>query len=189
MATVDAAAPERLLTIEEYAELPDNGVPTELVRGRVVTLNLPIPWHGFVCNKVALIIGGFLEQHDLGYSMTNDAGIITERDPDSLRGADYAFYSYKRIPKGTLAKKGYLSVTPDLAVEVKSPDDRWKNIIGKVADYLNAGVNVVCVLDPARTTVTAYQPDFPEKTYEAEEAMTIPEILPGFSVQVKRFFE
>ncbi len=31
--------------------------------------------------------------------------------------------------------------------------------------------------------------DSPEKTLEAEETLTIPEILPGFSAQVKRFFE
>jgi Uma2 family endonuclease len=189
MSTVDTAAAGRLLTIDEYAQLPDNGVPTELVRGRVITLNLPFPWHGFVCGNVTLIMGGFTQAQDLGYPVTNDSGIITERDPDTLRGADFAFYSYKRIPKGTLAKRGYLSVTPDLAVEVKSPDDRWKDILAKVVEYLNAGVAVVCVLDPERSTVTVYQPDQPERTYAADDTLMLPDVLPGFSVVVRRFFE
>jgi Uma2 family endonuclease len=189
MSTVETAAPERLLTVEEYAQLPDNGLPTELVRGRVITLNVPIPWHGFVCGKVDRIMGGFVEEQDLGYSMINDAGIITKRDPDTMRGADFAFYSYQRVPKGTLAKKGYLTVAPDLAVEVKSPDDRWKDVLTEVLEYLNAGVSVVCVLDPARSTVTVYQPDDPERKYEADDTLTLPSVLPGFSVVVRRFFE
>jgi Uma2 family endonuclease len=189
MATAPTAAPERLLTIQEYMQLPDNGVPNELVRGRVIPLTIPIPWHGFVCGKVCLLMGGFAELHDLGYPVANNAGIITERDPDSVRGADFAFYSYQRLPKGTLAKKGYLAVTPDLAVEVKSPDDRWKDILAKVAEYLNAGVAVVCVFDPGRSTVTVYHPDHPEKTYAEDETLTLPDVLPGFSVVVRRFFE
>jgi Uma2 family endonuclease len=189
MATLDTTAPERVLTVEEYARLGDNGTHTELVRGRVTALNLPIPWHGFVCGKVDRIMGGFAEQQDLGYPVTNDSGIVTERGPDTLRGADFAFYSYKRVPKGSLVKEGYLHVTPDLAVEVKSSDDLWKDILAKVAEYLNAGVAVVCVLDPERTTVTVYRPDQPEQTFAADETLTLPDVLPGFSVVVRRFFE
>ena len=88
-----------------------------------------------------------------------------------------------------MAKKGYLDVVPNLAVEVKSPDDRWKDILAKVAEYLNAGVSVVCVLDPKRSTVTVYQPDQPEQTFNADDTLTLPTVLPGFSVVVRRFFE
>jgi Uma2 family endonuclease len=130
-----------------------------------------------------------VEDNDLGYPLTNDSGVITERDPDSLRGPDFAFYSYQRVPKGTLAKKGYWPVVPDLAVEVKSPDDRWKDILAKVAEFLNAGVAIVCVLDPERSTVTLYRPDHPEKAFEADDMLTLPGVLPGFTVQVRQFFE
>jgi len=189
MASVDTAAPERLLTIAEYAELPDNGVPNELVRGRIVPLNRPTPWHGYVCDNAALIICGFVKEHDLGYPVTNDAGIITARNPDTLRGADLAFYSYQRIPKGTLAKKGYVDVAPDLVVEVKSPTDRWKDILAKVAEYLNVGVAIVCVLDPERSTVTLYRPDHPEEKLTADDVLTLPGVMEGFSVLVRKFFE
>src|SRR5262245_41468390 len=41
-----ASAPERLLTAEEYLLLPDDGIPNELVRGRVVEVGVPTPRHG-----------------------------------------------------------------------------------------------------------------------------------------------
>ena len=137
MATIATTTGERLLTIDEYVRLPDRGTPTELVRGRVITLNPPYPYHGYVCSNADQIIGGFAKQHDSGYVVTNDSGVVTERDPDTLRAADFAFYSYARVPKGTLAKRGYLTAVPDLIVEVRSPDDRWKDILTKVAEYLS----------------------------------------------------
>ena len=54
MATVDT-----LLTAEQYAVLPDIGRPTELVRGRIVEMNPPTPWHGYVCGRIDRLTGGF----------------------------------------------------------------------------------------------------------------------------------
>lgn len=189
MATALTTAGERLLTIDEYERLPDNGVRSELVRGWIVTLNPPYPYHGYVCSKVDRIIGGFVEQNDRGYVFSNDSGVVTERDPDTLRGADWAFYSFARIPKGSLTKRGYLAVVPDLIVEVRSPDDAWKDILTKVAEYLSASVRVVCVLDPQRNTATIYRPDQPEVTLSEDQELSFPDVLAGFSVVVNRFFE
>src|SRR5690242_20415016 len=103
------ATAEALLTAEEYALLPDNGQPTELVRGRIVPLSMPFPRHGQICGKISRIVGNFADQHDLGHVLSNDSGIITEHDPDTVRGADIAFYSYARVPRGPLPR-GYLPV-------------------------------------------------------------------------------
>ena len=184
------ATPERLITIDEYLELACKfDGPTELVRGRIITMNPPYPWHGYVCGRVVLLVSGFIETNDRGYSVCNDSGVATERDPDTMRGADFAFYSYRRVPKGTFKQKGYMPVAPELVIEVKSPSDSWKAILTKVAEYLNAGVTVVCVLDPERQTATVYQGDQPEQTLSAEQTLTFPQVLQGFSATVKRFFE
>jgi Uma2 family endonuclease len=184
------ATPEKLITVDEYLKLASQiDGPTELVRGRIITMTPPYPWHGYVCGKVDRIVGGFIETNDRGYPACNDSGVVTQHDPDTMRGADFAFYSYQRVPKGTFKKKGYLPVAPDLVIEVKSPSDLWKSILAKVAEYLNAGVTVVCVLDPERQTATIYQADQPEQTLSAEAMLSFPQVLPGFSVPVKRFFE
>src|SRR5438105_2756580 len=99
MATAEAPT-ERLLTAEDYLLLPDSGLPNELVRGRIVTMNPPTPFHGYVCANTAGILREFVQPRDLGRVMTNDSGVVTERGPDTVRGADVAFYSYQRLPKG-----------------------------------------------------------------------------------------
>src|SRR6266542_3658010 len=101
------ATAEALLTAEEYYWLPDNGQPTELVRGRVVPVNMPYPRHGQICGKVMRLLGSFLDRHDVGHLLSNDSGVVTERGPDTVRGPDVAFYSYARVPRGPLPQ-GYL---------------------------------------------------------------------------------
>jgi Uma2 family endonuclease len=183
MATV-----ETLLTAEEYLRLPDNGRRTELVRGRLVEMNMPAPRHGFVCANVVRIVGSFVTERDLGRVMSNDAGVVTERDPDTVRGADVSFYSYARLPKGSLPE-GYLDVVPEFVFEVMSPFDRRSAILVKVGEYLEADAIAVCVLDPSTASLTVYRNGADAQRLTGDEELTLPDILGGFRVPIRRFSE
>ena len=95
-----ATAP-KLLTVEEYARL-DVDHPTELVRGVVHHMPPPRSRHGQVCSRIDRIVGNYCDEHDLGHVLSNDAGVITEREPDTVRGGDVIFYDYRRDPKGKI---------------------------------------------------------------------------------------
>jgi Uma2 family endonuclease len=177
-----------LLTAEEYLLLPDNGQPTELVRGRLVTMNMPAPRHGQICLKTGRLVGNFADEHDLGHVVSNDSGVLTERNPDTVRGADVAFHSYARVPRGPLPL-GYLSVPPELVFEVRSPGDRWSEIHAKVAEYLQAGVTYVCVLDEVTQKAHVFHADQEPRILDADEELTFPGVLDEFRVPVRRFFE
>lgn len=177
-----------LLTAEDYGRLPDNGRPTELVRGRIVDMKVTYPCQGEVCATLASILGQFAEDHDLGHVVIG-SGVITERDPDTVRAADVAFYSYTRVPPGPLPDDTYLQVPPALVFEVRASDDPWRTILTKVAEFLNGGVSAVCVLDLSTQTVRVYDPDQPERTLTTDTELTLPEVLGDFRVVVRRFFE
>jgi Uma2 family endonuclease len=181
------AIAEALLTAEEFGQLPDNGQLSELVRGRIVSLNVPYPRHGEICVTTVRILGIHVEDRDAGRIVCNDSGVITERDPDTVRGADVAFYSYQRVPRGRLPQ-GYLSVVPELIFEVRSRGDRWGQVLAKVGEYLEAGVTVVCVLDEAKETCHVFRSD-ESQVFTAEQELVLPDVLPDFRVAVKRFFE
>jgi len=183
-----STATQLLYTAEEFARRPDAGYPEELVRGRIVSMPPPQPRHGQVCNKVGRIVGNYADDHDLGHVLCNDSGVITERGPDTVRGADICFYSYTRVPKGRLPK-GYLEVPPDLVFEVRSPEDRWPFLLAKVVEYLNAGVRVVGVLDPERNTLYLYEGDQPVRILSEHDELTLPGLLGEFRVAVSRFFD
>jgi Uma2 family endonuclease len=178
-----------LMTAEEYAALPDPyGYPTELVKGIQITMTPPGARHGRICARISYLLQRYLEDHDMGQVMTNDSGVVTERDPDTVRGADIAFYSYERVPKGPLPS-GVLAVAPDLVFEVLSPSDRWSDVQVKVAEYLDAGVRAVCVVDDDTRSIHVFRPDQPMRVFKAAEEFYLPEVLSEFRVTVGRFFE
>jgi Uma2 family endonuclease len=185
---MSAAVVPHLLTAAEYARLPDRGVPTELVRGRVVEMNVPAPRHGEICSKVDRLVGNYADEHGLGRVVVNDAGVVTKHDPDTVRGADVAFYSYARVPRGPLPE-GYLGVVPELVFEVRSPTDRWPQLLAKASEHLEAGVAVVCLLDQVSETVQVYRTDELPRTLRGDDELHLPDVLGDFRVSVRRFFE
>jgi Uma2 family endonuclease len=176
-----------LLTAKEFADLPETGTGLELVRGEIIEMDLPSPRHGQICGNTCFLICNYLETHPLGHLVSNDAGIITERDPDTVRGGDVWFVGYNKIPFGPLPQ-GYLQVAPDIVFEVKSPSDRWNQLLHKIAEYLDIGVQVVCVLDPDEEVVRMYYADRSEEVLSGEDAVTFPLQLPEFSIAARRFF-
>jgi Uma2 family endonuclease len=183
MATV-----ESFLTAEQYAALPDLGSHHELVRGEIVHMNMPSFRHGKVCATIARLVGYHVDLHDLGHVLSNDAGVITQRGPDTVRGADIAIYSYRSVPKGEHPAM-YALQPPELVFEVKSRDDRWAQIHEKVAEYLEAGVRIVCVVDPETETVAIHHSERPVQSLTAADELTLPDVLGDFRVAVARFFQ
>jgi Uma2 family endonuclease len=182
------ATAEALMTAEEFGRRPDPGYPEELVQGRIIAMPPPDRRHGWVCLKAGRILGNFVEEHDLGRVMSNNSGVITERDPDTVRGADVAYYSYARLPRGPLPA-GYGPEVPELVIEVRSPSDSWRDIVLKVGEYLAAGVLKVVVLDPGHRKAFVYSVDQEPVILGPEDELTIPDLLGAFRVAVHRFFD
>ena len=183
-----ATATETLLTAEQFRLLPDNGRPHELVRGRVVEMNVPVPRHGILCANVVWELSSFVRPRDTGRVLSNDSGVITEHEPDTVRGPDVSYYSYSRLAKGP-TPQGYLDVVPELVFEVRSHTDRLSRMYTKVGEYLDAGVAVVCLLDEQTETLTVYRPEEIQRVLEADDELTLPDIFgPDFRVPVSRFF-
>jgi Uma2 family endonuclease len=182
------ATAEALMTAKEFGEQHDPGHPEELVQGKIVGRPVSDRRYGYVCLNAGLMLAGFVREHGLGRVMSNDSGVLTERDPDPVRGADVAYYSYARLPRGPLPT-GYGPEVPELVVEVSSASDRWSDILEKVSEYINANVLVVVVLDPKPQTAHVFSGDDAPKALGLEDELVLPGILEGFRVRVGRFFE
>lgn len=177
----------KLLTLDDYLTLPDDGRRTELVRGVVVEVPSPKPKHGYFCGNIAGELRQFVRSRNLGRVVTNDSGVVTERNPDTLRGMDVAFYSFARVPAGE-PPDGYWPA-PELVFEVLSPANTKKAMSAKVAEYHAAGVLVVCVLDPDAGVLAVFPHDELPRRYTRDEAVELPELFPDFSVPVRAFLD
>lgn len=184
-----ATVTQTLLTAEEFGRRADPGYPEELVKGRIIRMPPAGSYHGYVCNNTGGILRAHVRANGLGHVLSNDSGVITERGPDTVRGADVSFYTYHRVPKGSPPLKGDIDVVPDLVFEVLSPDDRWPKVLAKVAEYLAAGVGVVCVLDPSRRNLHLYEGEEPVRILSEHDELILPAFLGDFRVAVRDFFD
>lgn len=181
-----AAAPPTLLTADEFTTRYANR-HAELVKGVVKEYPVPYQKHGKMCFTVGHLIGNYLDEHDIGHATSNDSWVRTGSNPDTVRGGDICFFSYDRLPKGSVPE-GLLPVAPDLIVEVLSPTDRWNAVFAKVSEYLDAGVRVVVVLDTKSASASVYRSDELQQIFHNGDELTLPDVLPGFSVAVARLF-
>ena len=181
------AAPPALLTAEEFFDkYEDAGY--DLVDGVLVEMPMPGGIHGKVCVKVVRIVGNFVEDNNLGHMFGNDTFVRLRRNPDTMRGPDVCFVRFATLPADAVPA-GPLLVIPELVIEVRSPSDSWPDMERKAADYLRAGVTVVVVVDPPTASATAFRAGGRQDIFATTDTLTIPDVLPGFAVEVARLFE
>jgi Uma2 family endonuclease len=181
---------EPLLTADEFMRRHGGETCVELVRGQVVRYPMPGGPHGLIAGNVTAFLHNFVREHALGRVFSHDTftRTRTKEITATLRGPDIAFVSYARLPKGPVPE-GPLPVSPDLVIEVRSPTDRIPQLSAKATEFLEAGVAVVVVIDPGTESVAVYREDeLPIRMHNSDE-LTLSDVLPGFSIPVKRFFE
>lgn len=188
MTTATEAPPEVLMTAEQFLALPGDGRVLELVRGKVIEMPPPGFRHGFVCMNVGALLWSYVRERNLGRVICNDSGVVTRRDPDSVRGPDVAYFSFATLPADQ-QPIGYPTAVPDLVFEVRSPSDRIPGITTKAGEYETAGVKVVCVLDPDAGILAVYPHGELPRRYTADEELTLPEVFPDFRAAVRSFLE
>jgi len=184
MSTVAA----KLITAEEFGAMEDpiDGSKQELVRGEIVTMPPPKGRHGYVQGEICARIRDVVKPKKLGWVLV-ESGVVLERDPDTVRGPDVSFYSITRHPS---RPDDYFEIPPDLVVEVLSPDDRRREVMDKIREYLANGVRLVWLVnpDPEVLTVTVYRGTEPGVIFEESDTITGGDVLPEFSCQVGAFF-
>lgn len=105
-----------------------------------------------------------------------------------MLGADVCFVSYAKLPKENVSD-GPITIPPELVIEVRSPSDPWTKAVGKMLDYIDAGVSVVVIFDPKTQSASVYRSDDRQDIFETADTLVLPDVLPGFAVAVAKFFE
>lgn len=175
-----------LITAEEFGRMPDppDGSKQELVKGVIVTMPPPKPRHGHAQLEVGALLRAVVKPARLGWVVT-ESGTLLDRDPDTVRGPDVAFYSIARQP---VLPDEYFEIPPDLAVEILSPGDRRGAVREKIREYIAAGVRLVWLVDPETRTVLEYRGSLRGTEYDEADTLTGGDVLPDFSCRVADFF-
>jgi Uma2 family endonuclease len=176
---------DRIYTDDDLERLPD-GDRLELIRGELFPMPNNSADHGNKTMRLSSPIGVFVEEHGLGECFAAETRFTIARNPDTTVGPDFAFISRQRLQD--IPAKGYLRMAPDLVVETRSPGDTRKEFALKIAQWLNAGTQIVWALDPATRSLTVHRTGTPPRTLTVGATLEGEEILPGFTLPMQRIF-
>jgi Uma2 family endonuclease len=107
-------------------------------------------------------------------------------DPETVRIPDVSFVPADRMRGIDLDKR--IQGAPTLAIEVISPADLAEELREKVKQYLAAGVKAVWVFYPKSREVQVFHAGGGSIIRHEPEMLEEPEVLPGFSLDLKVVF-
>ena len=180
-------ATKTLMTAAAFAGTGPETDGFELVRGELTSIPPAKGRHGEVCMNVAILLGAYKKSRGSGTLIGNDSGIITEKNPDTVRGVDVAFFLDPSW-QGP-APNRYFDEPPDLAVEVRSEGRPWKDLLAKAHEYFQMGVRMVWIVDPKVRRLTVFQPDEEPAIYASENKFDGGTVLLGFRCRIAEIFE
>ncbi|MDW8224186.1 MAG: Uma2 family endonuclease [Gemmatales bacterium] len=179
----------RKLTPEEFLPIATRSETRklELVGGKIVPMSPVSVTHGLVQMELAVLLGSFLREHQLGRAATEVGIVLNFGDTQVVRGPDLAFWSQEKLAQ-LETDQGFTRVVPDLVVEVVSPHDSWGYLLQKVLEYLAAGVRLVWIADPETRSVTVWRPNLQGAILRTDDTLQGEDVLTGFSSPVARIF-
>ncbi len=178
----------KLLTADDLLRLDGQGVRGELIRG-VLCETMPTGHeHGKIVVNLTVLLGTFVRPRKLGTLTASDSGVWLERDPDTVREPDIAYFSAEKIPLDARVT-GYAQAVPDLVVEVVSPSNSRQEVNDKALMWLRYGVGLVWVLHPDTRTVDAHREGHRVLTLTENDTLDGMDVLPGFICAVKDIFD
>ena len=174
----------------DLLRMADDDVAFEFVNGELVEKNMG--WESsWIASRVQTLIDQHSRRHrpPLGWAIAGEATYqCFADDPEKFRRPDASFIARGRLPGGR-RPKGHCRVAPDLAVEVVSPNDLYSQLEEKVAEYLDAGVRLVWVIDPPTETVRVHRLDGSTTTLHRVDELSGEDVIPGFRCQVADLFD
>ncbi|MBC7809572.1 MAG: Uma2 family endonuclease [Burkholderiales bacterium] len=180
------AVENRLYTVEEFeqfiAQAENEDRLFELIDGELVE-KMPTREHGIIAADFATDINIYLRQNPIGrVAVEARHRPIGDEHNDRLPDVSVVLDINKPVER-----EGAALYMPDLAVEIKSPNDSLKKMRAKTRYYLANGTRIVWLALPDQRVIEVYTLD-DEYVVGEGEFLNGGDVLPNFTLAVSSVF-
>src|SRR4051812_27261925 len=179
-------AEPRLMTATEFAKLPEQTTPTELIDGEVIVSAAPTYEHNQIGLRLVIELSGIARSRNLGAWSVAPLDLLIS--PYNVYQPDALFFRADRIPD---RKKIPISEIPEIVVEVLSGSSRSRDLVRKRSAYADRGIAEYWIIDPQHFRLTISIRD-EHGTYNEHEmsGSTIPAgLFVGVDIDLSWIFE
>ena len=177
-----------LLTADDLLALHGQGVKGELIKGVLKEKVAAGIKHGVIAFALGAEIRTYVRPRRMGRVGGTDAGILLERNPDTVREPDVYYISAEKLPLDVVVN-GYYESAPDLVAEVLSPSDTRAEFEAKIHMWLDFGVRLVIAIYPETRNITTHQAGRPPATLDYGDTLDGGGVIPGFQCPVREIFD
>ncbi|MBN8639919.1 MAG: Uma2 family endonuclease [Anaerolineae bacterium] len=182
------AVERKLYTVEEFEQFlaqPENHDRLfELIDGEIVE-KMPTQEHGAIALNIGSEFRIYLRTHPIGVASVETRHALPE-DRYNDRIPDVAFNRRNEDP---IVRQGAVPKMPDLAVEIKSPGDSYRQMQDTAAYYIAHGSQLVWLVYPEKRLVAIYRADGTDDILTENDTLSGEAVLPGFTLPIKTIFE
>jgi Uma2 family endonuclease len=182
------------MTVEEFERIaPLLDGPSELVDGRLRLTSPTGFMHGVLAIRIGSALDRYVEEHpDAGEAVGAETGFRIDAPRHPIQAPDAAFVSAARVPASTGQGRDdpalrFVQGPPDLATEVRSPDDSAVEMRAKARRWLSAGCREVWVIDGQRQTAKVWRHGAKPVLLHVSDTLTS-RLLPGFALSLTHLF-
>jgi Uma2 family endonuclease len=156
----------------------------ELIDGEIIEKPMPTFEHGTIAARFSQYFWNYFDSHPISGNVAVEARYRPADDPLNDRIPDVSVVLGDR----PITRRGAANFLPDICIEIQSPDDALKGLRDKAAFYLAHGAKYALVVRPEKRLIEVYSADEEIAILRADDALTFPDLLPGFTVEVSRLF-
>jgi Uma2 family endonuclease len=158
----------------------------EIVHGHRVEKPAMSAYASIIGFRLALHLELFAEQIRRGRAMTE---ILFGIAKDIQRRPDAAFVSFERWAEDRLPPHtDPWPVVPNLAIEVVSKSNPAEDILDKLEEYFQAGVELVWIVYPRQRRIYVYESPDDVRVVKLSQELDGGKVLPGFRLPLESLF-
>lgn len=170
-----------------FMALPKDGHDYELVNGELVDMGNSGMEHGYVACLLVARLTTVVRQSRLG-AVCDSSTAFTLKNGNK-QSPDVSFVAKDRLKGLKRPPRGFFQGSPDLAVEILSPNNTVEEIHSKIVEYFEHGTRLVWVIHPDEKYVLLYHSPEPDRLLLPQDALDGEGVIPGFSMAVAELFE
>lgn len=175
-------------TAEEFIRMNLGGRPHELVRGIAVSVQPPDPKSARIRDNARRILDRYGRRYGNGTILPDNAPLVTQRNPDTVRTADLGFSWNSSWDFDDWL--GYLfQEPPELMVILLNDKRRTPDPHQIATEYLTAGASMVWAINPDKQWLGVYRDDEPFQLFQYKDELPDFDELPDLACSVAKFFE
>ena len=178
--------PTKLLTLEEFLELPETEPASEYIDGYIIQKPMPQGEHSVIQTELAPAINLVVKSKQIARAFSELRCTFGGRSIIP----DISVFLWDRIPRkenGGVAN--VFSTAPDWTIEILSPDQSQTKVTKNILHCLKYGTQMGWLIDPDEQSVFVYLKDQPTSFYdEPGTRLPVPEFAKDFHLTVEGLF-